>query len=302
MRRTFIFVLMPGLLFSHGIAMGKVQLIPAEKDGWQRKDVIVTYDRNSLFDYIDGAAELYLSYDFQNLSVHHLVKPEKSDIIVELYQMGSSEDAFGIFSHDQEGGDVGIGQGSEYGSGWLRFWKGSFFVSVFAEEETAEAAAAILGIGKAIAAGIDPPGKEPGLLAYIPRDGLKHTLYFHKHEILNHHYFLANQNILMLGEDTEAILARYEAFPGEPSHRKRVSFLLLVKYPNVQQAEVAFESFLGAYMPEAGKKGIVKTENDLWSAGVRAQDFVIVIFDAATKTWAEDLIQQVKTNLQTIMR
>jgi hypothetical protein len=266
-------------------------------NGWHKTEKRETYDRESLFEYIDGAAELYLSYDFQELIVNYLVKADEAGITVELYRMGSSKDAFGIFSHDQEGGDIGIGQGSEYGSGWLRFWKGAFFVSVFSDMESEEVKAAILNIGRSIATMIRVPGKKPEILSYVPKDHLKHVRYFHTYEILNRHYFIANQNILRLNEHTDALLVQYEASKGKMSTGPKETFLLLIQYPDVVQAKIASKAFLDAYMPEAGQTGVLKAENGLWTALRLHGNFVVVVFDAQTQVFAEKLITNVRNRL-----
>ena len=75
--------------------------------------------------------------------------------------MGTPENAFGIFSFEREGGDVGLGQGSEYEAGFMRFWKGRFFVSILAEHETPGAKEVMFGLGKAIDRAITETGPEP---------------------------------------------------------------------------------------------------------------------------------------------
>jgi hypothetical protein len=47
---------------------------------------------------MDGAAELYRSYAFKRLMVRRYMKTDHPAIMVELFDMDSSDDAFGIFS------------------------------------------------------------------------------------------------------------------------------------------------------------------------------------------------------------
>jgi hypothetical protein len=76
---------------------------------------------------------------------------------------------------------------------------------------------------------------------------------------LNLTYYIADENILHLGPDTEAVLARYSRKEGKP-------YLLLVKYPSTHHAKRAFGSFLNAYMPDVAKQGIVRVEDGKWTA------------------------------------
>ena len=83
-------------------------------------------------------------------------------------------------------------------------------------------------------------------------------LYFYNHTILNHHYFVANENILQLNKQTQGVLARY-ALEDEKS------YLLVVQYPTIHDADMAYKSFLNAYLPDAMTKGMVQTENGKWT-------------------------------------
>src|SRR5512147_2433040 len=87
--------------------------LPTETAGWKWDGKEMKYDPKTVFSYMDGSAELYLAYGFQSLVVHRYEKPDRPPITVELYEMGSSEDAFGVFSFERQDEDAGIGQGSE---------------------------------------------------------------------------------------------------------------------------------------------------------------------------------------------
>jgi len=252
------------------------------------------YDRQTTFRYMDGAAELYRSYAFKLLMVRKYVKTDHPSILVELFDMGSSEDAFGIFSYQIEDEEVGIGQGSDYGGGLLRFWKGNYFANVFAERETPATRKDILTFGEAIAKNIKKEGSKPKLIQFLPEEGLSQGTirYFHLHQVLNHHYFISHDNILNLGARTNAILASYP-FAGE----KGKTFLLLVQYPGKDLAEKAFQSFLKAYMPEPSSSKTVKTENGKWTSAKIHRQYILVAFDAPSVEKKEQLIEAVVKKL-----
>ena len=94
-------------------------ILPSEVGGWKWDGKDMKYNSRTLFDYIDGAAELYLAYGFQNLVVRRFEKPGQPSIMAELYEMATSEDAYGVFSFEHQDEPVGIGQGSEFGGGLL---------------------------------------------------------------------------------------------------------------------------------------------------------------------------------------
>jgi hypothetical protein len=271
------------------------RLLPLKVEDYKTDEKDEFYDRQTTFRYMDGAAELYRSYDFKLLMVRRYLKAGHPSLLVELFDMGSSEDAFGIFSYQTEEEEVEIGQGSDYGGGLLRFWKGKYFANVFAERETPAARKDILTIGEAIARDIKKEGSKPKLIKFLPEEGLSQGTirYFHLHQVLNHHYFISHENILNLGARTNAVLATYPP-PGE----KGKTFLLLIQYPDQKQAEKAFQSFLKAYMPEAVSSVAIRIENNKWTKAQLHKQYVIVVFDAPDKGKAEELIKITQTHLE----
>ncbi len=253
------------------------------------------YDRQTSFRYMDGAAELYRSFEFKLLLVRRYLSADLPPIIVELFDMGSSEDAFGVFSFETEGQELKVGQGSDYGGGLLRFWKGKFFVNVYAEQEASSTRQDVIEIGKAISKSIGQEGQKPKLIHYLPGEGLSERgiRYFHLHQSLNYHYFLSHENILRLGKQTNALLAIYPL-----PQIKGNTFLLLVQYPTTRLAGGALQSFMKAYMPESSTSRAIQAENGRWVAAQSYREYVIVVLDAPLKEKAEELIQSTKTNLE----
>jgi Family of unknown function (DUF6599) len=252
------------------------------------------YDRQTTFRYMDGAAELYRSFAFKLLLVRRYLKANAPAIIVELFDMGLAEEAFGIFTFETGGEEAGVGQGSDYGGGLLRFWKGKFFVNVYAEQETPSTKKEVWEIAKAIAGSLGQEGLKPKLIHYLPEEGLsqRSVRYFHLHQSLNYHYFVSHQNILRLGEKTNAVLASY-LLP----QTKDKTYLLLIQYPTKKLAEEALRSFVKAYMPEAASAKAIQTENKKWATALNDLAFLIVLFDAPDKEKAEELIQATKKKL-----
>ena len=269
-------------------------ILPSEVGGWKWDGKDMKYNSRTLFDYIDGAAELYLAYGFQNLVVRRFEKPGQPSIMAELYEMATSEDAYGVFSFEHQDEPVGIGQGSEFGGGLLRFWKGKYFVSVYAEGEGKEVEPAILGSGRAMDNAISATGPEPKIIEYLPGQtfGLvdKSIRYLKSHVLLNQRFFVSHQNILALSRETEATLATYLR------DRQKVH-LLLIRYPNPPKAKEAFQSFTKAYMPDASGKDRVKTEDRKWTFARQSNDYILIIFGAPRESDAEALLKATEEKL-----
>ncbi len=277
-----------------GKSMEMKKLFPLKIGSYQSDGKDEFYDRQTAFRYMDGAAELYRSYGFKLLMVRRYAKADHPPIIVETFDMGSSEDAFGVFSYETGDEEVGIGQGSDFGGGLLRFWKGKFFINVYVEQEAPSTKGDILDLGRTVADSIKQEGKKPKLINLLPNENLieRSIRYFHHHQSLNYHYFVSHQNILRLGERTHALLSTYA------SQTEGKIFLLLIQYPSKTLAAGGFQSFIKAYMPESSTSKTIKTENGRWTTAQFHQKHVIVIFDAPSKEKGEVLTQTTIKNLR----
>jgi len=268
--------------------------LSSEVGGWKWDEKEMRYNSKTLFEYIDGTAELYLAYGFQNLTVRRFEKSNQPPLIVELYEMASSEDAYGVFSFEHQDEAVGIGQGSEFGGGLLRFWKGKYFVSIYAEGEGAEVESGILKMGRAAANSIPTKGSEPKLVGYIPGKDLgmvdKSVRYLKSHVLLNQRFFVAHQNILNLSRKTEAVLAQY-------LQDKQKTQLLLIRYPDSKEARDVYHSFMKAYLPDARGKDRSKTEDGEWTFARQLNEFVIIVFGAPKEADAEVLLKATEKKL-----
>jgi hypothetical protein len=244
-----------------------------------------TFDPETIFGYIDGAGEVYRSYNMRLLVARRFHKDGRPDIVVDAFDMGAPGDAFGVFTHDLEGEETGIGQGSRYKAGLLSFWKDRYFLSVYAEEETEETKALVLELGRRIAAAVPGEGAKPGLVDLLPAAGLDRgrVRFFHNAPLLNYHYFVADANILLLDQTTDAALAFYGA-------KGNGGVLLLVAYPDDRSASKARDSFVGAYMPDAGPAATVKTEDGKWSGARLRGRTLAVVFDGPTEAAAAALL------------
>ena len=268
--------------------------VPAEIEGRQPSEPDGLYKNEEIYRYMNGAGEVYMSYDFRELFVRQFAKEGMEAITVELFDMGSSADAFGVFTRGRGGGaDAGIGQDSEYQTGHLMFWKDKYFASVYIIEETEETRRVILDLGKSIADAIPAEGDLPKLLTLLPRENrvAGSVSFFHKHTCLNYHYFLSDENILNLGGETNAAMALYES-AGEKDR------FLIIQYPDGGQAEAAYNSFLENYLPEGKSTGIARLENGRWTAASVRGEFLFLVFDAAGENRARDLSATAQMNLE----
>ena len=268
--------------------------IPRTVGAWQASGEDKYYDRGSLYDYMDGGAEVYLAFDLRRVLARKYAGPQGKELTLDVYDMGSSEEAFGVFSCDREDPAADIGQGATYGFGLLRFHQGRYFVTVMTAEEDEASGRAVLEVGRAAAAALGPPGPLPGLLGALPPEGLRpdRTSFFHAEVNLNNRFFIASENVLGLDRATDCVFAEYGTDTDRPGR------LLVVRYPGPERALAARRAFLAAYAPEAGPDGLARTENGAWVLAAARDRHLIVVFESPSPDWARRLGASVKLTVK----
>lgn len=89
------------------------------------------YTPDSLYQYIDGGADLYLLYEFKTL-LHQNLKSGATEVIADIYEMDNCEDAFGIYSSERAPNYTFLSIGAEgyRGKGTLNFFRGQYYVKL----------------------------------------------------------------------------------------------------------------------------------------------------------------------------
>ncbi len=265
--------------------------LPTSIGEWKASEEDAIYDRATLYNYINGGAEVYLSFDYRRVCVRKFIGSGDDEITLEVYDMGSSAEAFGVFSLSIEDPEVGIGQGSEFGAGLLKFWKDRYFVSIMNLGVDESADQMLLEIGRAVDAAIETTGPLPDLLRLLPKDGLneRHTSFFHSNVILNNRFFVAAENVLKLTDETNCVFGEYGELAGNGS-------LLIVQYPDAAQAEAALREFTNAYLPEAEGSRPYQTESGNWTSVERTDTYISIVFEAPSADRATELQSSIEFN------
>jgi hypothetical protein len=150
-------------------------LIPRKElpEGWILIDGPRVYTKKTLFERINGQADLFFKYGFQKsvFAVYQNQKDKENQVELDIYDMGSVLHAFGIFSRFRNGhrpGGVGLDSYFEDRSGF--FYKGRYFVMLFGTESNPDLLRDwSLLISKKIP-DHSPPPREIG---FFPKEGLK---------------------------------------------------------------------------------------------------------------------------------
>lgn len=142
---------------------------------WTPSEAPRSYFPDDLFEYIDGAAESYLSYDFRELLVADLVKRgAEATLTLEIYDMGTAVNAFGIFGAERypENKPVAIGDLGYLEGEALNFLAGRYYVKMLAFGLGGGTEAALEQVAGKVAGAVKAHEGLPALIGLFPVDRL----------------------------------------------------------------------------------------------------------------------------------
>ena len=198
-----------------------------------------TYNKKTLFEHINGQAELFLKYGFQKsiFAIYQSKKSRENQIEIDIYDMGNVLQAFGVFSRFRnEDRPGGFGLDSYLDDHSAFFYKGKYFVMVYATESNPDL---MSQFSKLIALKISDPSPPPKEISYFPRNGLKPGSIQYFSEGLLGHQFLKR------------------GFQGSYTEGEKEFYLFLAIFKNSQEAMNA----LKFYKDDLSKKGKVSSES-----------------------------------------
>lgn len=266
---------------------------PTAALGYRAEGKTETYDRETVYKYMDGGAEIYLEYGMKSLEVQHYTKVGEPPIVFDLFEMDSPEGAFGAFTFEREDEQVDIGQGSEYGGGLLRFWRGRYFAFVQTERETPASREAVLALGRAVVGSLGPDGAGPQLdKALASGDIRSRSVRFIRSplllEVLEPQF---GGNPLGLPSPCEAVLGRY----GPKGNTERA---VVARLPDERAAEAAVQNLLRAWTKTSTRPSEPFLKGDSWTGAGNFGPYAIVILGAARRDAVQGRLRTVVSRLE----
>ncbi|UCF68450.1 MAG: hypothetical protein JSV80_03915, partial [Acidobacteriota bacterium] len=204
-----------------------------------------------------------------------------------------ASDAFGAYHHDlRDGESAGIGQESEFGDGALAFWKGRFFVSIIAFEDSPQVTEMVFELGRRISQSIREAGEPPELVQWLPEQDMlgEQLRYFHNHSSLERYHSCGVDNPLRLDQQTEGVICRYR--PARAASAKPYA-LLLVRYPSASRAREALDELRRVLLGGVDPEGMARMKDESWAAARVIDDVIVAVFDAASADEARQAIERV---------
>jgi hypothetical protein len=186
-RRVFVLALaaaalIPAMGFGQGqsreasiLTSPLAALLPKAAD-WKPAENPQQYLPDTLFEYIDGAAESYLGYDFRELVVaqYKCQSVPAGSLTVEVYDMGNARQAFGIYSAERypETRFLAAGVQGYYEDGSLNFLVGRYYVKLMCYDCGPAAEKMLTTVAGDISSRVGDKGGFPSILSSFPRSGL----------------------------------------------------------------------------------------------------------------------------------
>ncbi len=124
-------------------------------DGWIMDGKVTLYDKDSLFDRINGESELYFPYGFEKLAYARYESRKDRSIALDadVYTMGSLLDAFGMFANyrRKDSTAAAIGVEGTISSSQMLFYQDRYLVRLQVTGATTIDKDVLLACGRAIA-------------------------------------------------------------------------------------------------------------------------------------------------------
>jgi hypothetical protein len=238
-----------------------------EVEGWTQTGEVRVYNAETLWEYIDGAAVLFVEYGVRTCSTADMAAAGVS-VTVDLYDMASPLGAVGVFKRESSGGGVNLADATiaAVSPPYLALMvKGSTYAKVNAYEgELTESAGRELLQG--LAASLPGEAVMPQELWLLPEEG----------KVAGSEGYQP-VSLLSLAELTECVYADYEGSEGEtwqgfvvlPSAASTVWDALVDRW---QSFEHNGHTVLFREVPYSGLVGVTRTDSGMFGVSGAADE------------------------------
>lgn len=219
-------------------AQGLMALVPEDIGGWVRHGAAQAYAGDDLFTYINGGAEIYHEFGFEEVVVQDYRTDQGGTISLEIYRMTDPESAFGIFTFKRSPD----GQALDYPDAeaqledyYLNLWKGPYLVTLTGFDEEGTTIQGLRDLARALAFRIPETGQAPNLVSLLPEKDQKlgSVKYFNGPLALFNSHSFAQEDIFSLEQGVRGDYVDGGSlfiFAYEAPEQARAAFLRAEKY------------------------------------------------------------------------
>ena len=222
-------------------------LLPADGEilDWVQSRPPSTYEGKSLYRDRATAPDLFYAYGFQQQAEVEYETPRfgsKPLILLEIFDMGTPENAFGIYNFHiyPQVKFEWVGSKAILSGGYLRFSKGKYFIQIEGYEFATGINEAMVLLAKEIAARIKDPASEPEMLTLLPSNKVNGSIkLFRSNWVLRQIYSTLPINVPQLSDTALGISARYRD-KVDSKNWIDTEIVFIIRFPDPSTAKSAY--------------------------------------------------------------
>jgi hypothetical protein len=269
-------------------------LLPTEEEvvAWKLVDQPLVYDAGTLFNFINGGAEVYLEYGFVEVVSQEYGAGEDS-VIATIYEMEDPTAAFGVFSYNRSPQKtlLDLGDGGFQGGFQVAFLQDRYFVLVESYSSGSTVEEAQVAFSEVISKKIGTRANQPAVVSELPSSNLVagSPKLLKGRLAVRSLFFLAEGDVFDLGDKDIVLYGEYDGSGGKAK-------LYLVIYESSQKAERT-----GARLKQAfdGNEDYtrLRSQDSIWSEETRFLGLalsgaaVAVVAEAESQRAVEQLLK-----------
>lgn len=269
-----------------------VNLFPERINSWVREsDPLLYKGGNTLFKYINGGADPYLSYSFVQVAVaNYAINSPVKSVKIDIWEFGSTGDAYGVFSKDRAGKAIDIGNEGAIYENYLWVWAGKYFILIEPQEGVGDVTSMdVSALGETIVSGMKWRGaKRPAVVDLLPVEGLiaGSVKFFHEKIVIDNVYIFdqfVEDNVFNLSGKTDVVIGEYKNDDNNPPLK-----LMIVKYSDVFIAEKSQDNLVnlrkqwGEQLVETVPFSTFSDSSGRFYSVCRADNFIVATFFATS--------------------
>ena len=214
--------------------------------GWVQSRAPSTYQGKTLYRDRATSPDLYYAYGFERQAEVEYQAPQfgsKPLILLEIFDMGTPENAFGIYSFYTYPRMTfeWVGAKAMLSGGYLRFAKGKYFVQIEGYEFATGIREGMIALAKAVAAQIEDPPPKPRILALLPNNKKIHgsTKLFRSNWALSQIYSTSPADVPQLADTALGVSAYYQNSTNSTNWTD-AQIVYIIRFPDTATAESAY--------------------------------------------------------------
>jgi hypothetical protein len=262
-------------LFSGAVLFAAEDTFP-EISGWKLQVDKMVYTIDNLWEVIDGAAELYLAYNFQDLHQAIYTAENEREVKVELYHHDTPVNTYGIYTAERMPDYSFIETGIQgYTSpDILNFFTGCYYVKISSYGRNAVDEETLKIIAGEVSHSLNQKGSWPGEIQLFPAEG----------KVYMSDGYIA-LNFMGYGFFRSAFTARYSA---------KEEFTLFIIHGKEGEAESMLHQYIGTVKKDSiEQKENVMIVRDPFNGKIllsKKGDYLVGVMNAVDETTAMELI------------